>query len=105
MKSFGASAARPNPARTLAARPVRIGPVRSTRPCFGCLIPRTHWLANVQAQYTAVSPKKRRLSEREDKNLSPSESRSSVDVTKFESFLEMPPRMSSVKRRANSRAP
>jgi hypothetical protein len=35
----GASAARPNPARTLAARPVRIGPVRSTPPCFGCLIP------------------------------------------------------------------
>jgi hypothetical protein len=33
------SAARPNPARTLAARPVRIGPVRSTRTCFGCLIP------------------------------------------------------------------
>ena len=35
----GASAARPHPARTLAARPVRIGSVRSTRPCFGCLIP------------------------------------------------------------------
>ena len=34
------SVARPNPARTLATRPVRIGPVRSTPPCFGCLIPR-----------------------------------------------------------------
>src|SRR5450631_939137 len=33
------SVARPNPARTLATRPVRIGPVRSTPPCFGCLIP------------------------------------------------------------------
>jgi len=36
---LGASAARPRPARTLAARPVRVAPVTSTQPCFGCLIP------------------------------------------------------------------
>ena len=35
-----ASVARPNPARTLATRPVRIGSVRSTPTCFGSLMPK-----------------------------------------------------------------